>query len=221
MITFGFSAFLKLISSRAQPQQTLVRNRLTAKGEKSYDFHRRMRLLAHKYLAGDITLDEALLKIESIKAKNEKKAAKQALLKLAEWRAVEPGKIFTFKPAHFESPKKNFKVQFLPTFGIEIGGEKVAIHIWNTKLPDLDKHMTYAALSLFPAQFAAHEQKPDDLGVLSLPQSKLYRLSDVGDYSEVGHRLVHRLDDLFEQVRYEAEKSGIPLKDQPPAPPPG
>jgi hypothetical protein len=220
MPTFGFSAFLKLISLNPRPQRAIIRQRLTATKKKGYDFHRSLKLLAQDYLVESVPLDKLLSKAETIKRIPERKSAKRGLQALGTWRALNPGSIFSFEPVLFESPGGYFKVQFLPNFGIQLDGKNVAVHIWNTASTELDVRMTYAALSLFPSLYTAHEMCPNDLAVLSLPKSQLYRLGEVEDHSEMGSRLIRRLENIFEEIGREGDRPPTPPKGRPTAPPP-
>jgi hypothetical protein len=217
--TFGFSAFLKLVSLNSRPQRSLIRQRFLASSSGGYDFHRSLKLRANRYLVDEVPLSDVLLSVEEIKRAPERQSAKTGLKQLGIWRDRNPGSILSFEPALFESPAKNFKVQFLPNFGVRLSGRIVAVHIWNTAKPDLDVRMTYAALSLFPPLYADQERRPDDVGVLSLPDLQLYRLSEVEDQTEIGLRLVRRIDDIFEEIRREPAKPGAPPKDLPGIPP--
>ncbi|MDR3486657.1 MAG: hypothetical protein P4M05_17360 [Bradyrhizobium sp.] len=219
MPTFGFSAFLKLISLNVRPQRTLVRQRLSATQSGGYDFHRSLRLRANSYLVDGVPLPEVLRTINEIKRTAERESAKTGLERLGNWRENNTGSILSIEPVVFESPAKNFKVQFLPNFGIRLNGQTVAIHVWNTTRTELDVRMTYAALSLFPSLYALQEVRPDDIAVLSLPNSRLYRLSEVENQTEIGRRLIRRLDDLFEEVRREPERPIAPRRDRPATPP--
>jgi hypothetical protein len=214
--TFGFSAFLKLLSLNSRPQRTLIRKRLSRSGSSGYDFHRSLRLLAGRYINGS-SLEDVLRLAEDINRPPEKQSAQSGLKQLAAWRSANPGSILDFDPVSFESPAKNFKVQFQPDFGIRLGEQKVAAHIWNTRTVELDKRMTYAALSLIAPLYSTNGDRPDDVGVLSLPDKMLYRLSEAGDYTEVGLRLVRRLDDIFQDILGEPSKPGP--TDRPAVPP--
>jgi hypothetical protein len=214
--TFGFSAFLKLVSLNTRPQRTLMRRRLSSAGQSGgYDFHRSLKLRANRFLVERVALPEILLSVEDIKRIPERNSARKGLEQLGAWRDQNDGEILAFEPVLFESPAKNFKVQFSPNFGIRHEGRPVATHIWNTAKPDLDVRMVYAALSLFPSLYADHDQRPDDLAVLSLRNGQFLRLGEVEDHTEVGLRLIRRLDELFEEVRREGEKPRVPTVDQP------
>jgi hypothetical protein len=220
MPTFGFSAFLKLISLNSRPQRTEIRKRSNP-GDGGYDFHRSLKLLAHRYIVDGIPFPELLLAAEDVTNEAERRSVKAGLQKLNEWRDLHPGTVLRFDPVLYESPAKNFKVQFLPNFGIRLGDQSVAVHLWNTGVPVLDERMTYAALSLVVSLYEDREARPDDVAVLSLPQSRLYRLSevDLADYSEMGRRVVRRLDDLFEDVgRDPNSPTPTPRSPVPPAP---
>jgi hypothetical protein len=178
-----------------------------------------LRLLAGRYINGS-SLEDVLRLAEDISRPPEKQSAQSGLRQLAAWRIANPGLILDFESALFESPAKNFKVQFQPDFGIQLGEQKVAVHIWNTRTVELDKRMMYAALSLIFPLYESKNNHPGDLGVLSLPDQTFYRLSEMGDYTEVGRRLVRRLDDIFEEILREPPKPGAPPRGRPAAPPP-
>ncbi len=219
MPTFGFSAFLKLISLNSRPQFTAIRNRSTPSlSDGGYDFHRSLKRLAHRLVVGGEPLADLLREAERIAREPERNSAKAGLERLSRWRAVNSGRVLSFASVLYESPAKEFKVQYQPNFGIEVDGRGVAIHLWNTAKPDLDDRMTYGALSLFPSLYAAQSERPNDVAVLSLPESRLYRLSDVGDYTEVGLRLVRRLDDLFARARSEPSRPSSPPRHRPTPP---
>jgi len=218
--TFGFSAFLKLISLNVRPQRTEIRKR-SVPGLSGYDFHRSLKLLAHRYIVDGKPFPDLLLAAEDITNDAERRSVIAGLEKLSEWRNLNPGRVLHFDPVLYESPAKNFKVQYLPNFGIELSEQKVAVHIWNTGVPILDERMTYAALSLMSSLYDSSESVPDDIAVLSLPQSRLYRLSDVdfNHYAEIGRRVIRRLDDIFEDIRRDPGRPATPPK-HPPVPPP-
>lgn len=220
MPTFGFSAFLKLISLNSRPRRTLIRRRTAGSKQGGYDFHRSLRLLANRYIVGGAALQEVLRLAGEITQPSERSSAQSGLERLAEWRSNNPGSILNFEPVVFESPAKNFKVQFQPDFGVQLGEQKIATHIWNTRTTVLDKRMMYAALSLILPLYSSKENSPSHVGVLSLPDQELYRLGEVGEYAEVGSRLVRMLDDIFEEISRESESPGKPSGDQPSIPPP-
>lgn len=131
-----------------------------------------------------------------------------------------PGPFFEIPPATFKSPGGMFNVRFLPDFGVEIGGKRTAIHIWNTKAPDLNRQFCHGALALFPKIYAEQDGAPDDLAVLSLRDGSLYRLSEAGDVASFGLSVAMAIENLFQR---EARDLGLPInppKPDPHAPPP-
>lgn len=219
MPTFGFSAFLKLVSLNSRPQLTEIRNRSNP-SVGGYDFHKSLRRLGHQLIADGEPLADLLQEAHGIARAPERKSAKAGLKRIHDWLASNPGKVLQFESVEYESPAKNFKVKYEPDFGIELNRSAVAVHIWNTGKPELDERMTYAALSWLPPLYAAVNSKPDDVAVLSLPENRLYRLSEVGDFTEVALRLVGRLDNLFENVRSEPPRPTRPTRERPSHPPP-
>lgn len=78
--------------------------------------------------------------------------------------------------------------------------------------------MTCGTLSLFEPLYDDFENAPDDLAVLSLPDSTLYRLSEASEYAAIGAGLVERIEDIIREVR---DELGLPDEDEhPPGPTP-
>lgn len=215
MTTFGFSAFLKMLSLNARPQRTEMRGRLRPSEASGYDFHRQFRLLAQRYLGGGEPLHELIAEANGFGNAAEGRAAREALQFLQEWRGRTPGVLRTFGPKTWVSPAAAFGVRYTPDFGIEIAGVPVAVHIWKTMRPDLDARMTYAALSLFEDAYDEDPDPPRDLGVLSVVDGRLYRLSDVADQSVLAAGVVRFMENLIEEVREEGPRQGPPMGDRP------
>ncbi|MGE5565642.1 MAG: hypothetical protein ACM3YN_05745 [Parcubacteria group bacterium] len=200
MSTFGFSAFLKLLSLNAKPQRWQVNSRLSGGSGGGYDFHRSLRLRIHRYLVDGESIEDLVASAGEITREAEQRSVKAGLKRLEEWRGEHPGEVLHFAPALYSAPGGFFKVSFVPDFGVEIDGRPTAIHVWNTAAPDLVDRMVYAALSLLPIAYAADQNAPEDYGVLSLQTGRLYRLSDVGDFSLTGERVVAALEEVFRDV---------------------
>ncbi len=219
MPTFGFSAYLKLISLSPKRQRYEIKSRLSpSKG--GYDFHRSLQLRAHQFLVDGIPLADVVNSTDTIGRAPEKKSAKEGLIRLGRWREENAGNIVAYQPALYESPSGIFKVSYTPNFGIETAEGRIAVHIWNTGTPDLAPRSIYAALSLFPDIYDDHENIPNDLALLSLRNSQLYCLSEASDHSAIGLNLVARLEEVFRDVR---EELGLPKhggKDHPIPPAP-
>lgn len=199
MPSFGFSAFLKLLSLTDRRQLSELRKRL-APSDGGYDFHRGSRLLANRYLGRGEALADLLAEADGFANPAEARSARAAMEYLSEWRVEFPGALTAFDAATYESPDGQFKVRFTPDFGINIEGQTVAVHIWKTLRPDLDARMTYAAMALFPPAYARYANAPNDLAVLSVLTGRLYRLSDVPDHSLLASRVVAALDAQLEEL---------------------
>lgn len=215
MPTFGFSAFLKMLSLNPRPQRTEMRNRLLPSSGGGYDFHRQFRLLAHRYLSDGEALAALYAEAAGYGNVAEGRQAREALEFLEEWRETFTGSVFSFEPKTWESPEDVFKVRYTPDFGIEIDGIRVAVHIWKTQRPPLDARMTYAALSLFSDLYDQHPNGPQDLAVLSVLDGRLYRLSDVADQSVLAERVVIFIENLIEDITDEISTPSTPPSDQP------
>lgn len=220
MPTVGFSAYLKLICLNSRPQRREIRNRLTPRGGSAYDFHRSLRLLAQKYLLGKEDSAELVRSVLSIVKEAERNSARSGLEKLFSWVESNPGAFFGVPPVVFMSPGGIFNVQFSPDFGAVVGGKKTAIHIWNTKAPDLDRHFCYGALSLFPKMYAGQAEQPEDLAVLSLRNGKLYRLSEAGNVADFGLSVAMAIENVFQREARDLGLTITPTKHEPHAPPP-
>jgi len=208
MPNFGFSAFLKLICLNARPSRSEVRRRL-GPSESGYDFHRSLRLRANRYLVGGVPIEEVMASVDEIVRAPEQASARAGLERLDEWRRAHPGPILSYPPATYESPGGLYKVTFTSDFGLSLRGQGVAIHVWNTAQPDLVPRLVYAALSLIAPEYDGSDNPPDDIAVLSLPEMRLYRLSEAGRYATLGAGVGARIEELIRDVQDEI--------DQPPA----
>lgn len=215
MPTFGFSAFLKLISSNERPGRSQMRARLSP-STGGYDFHRSLRLRAHRYLVDGEPMEDVVASIAQIVQAPEQLSVRVGLERLEQWRLEHPGVIVPFAPVTYKSPAGLFKVVFTPDFGVRIGRDFVAVHLWNTTTPTLVPRMIYAALSLFAPLYAETDNPPDDVAVLSLRESRLYRLSEAGRFAALGASLARRIEDMFRDV---SDELGLPSsEDRPGAP---
>jgi hypothetical protein len=203
---FGTSAFLKLLCLNERSQRLEIRSRLAPSGD-AYDFHRSLRLKAKRLLVRGEPLDDLIVEASTIKNSSERASAISGLHALQLWRAANPGPVLDIPPAAYESPSGIFAAKFTPDFGLDIRGDSMAIHLWNTKSVKLAPRMVYAALSLFESAYAEVDSPPDDLAVLSLPDERLYRLSDAGARPAIGPAVAKRIEDLF---RDEREGLGFP-----------
>lgn len=210
MPTFGFSAFLKMLSLNQRPQRREMRNRLLPSGGGGYDFHRQFRLLAHRYLSGGEPLEELSAEAELYGNAAEGRAAQEALRFLQRWRDGMPGHVFSIQARVWESPRGLFKVRYTPDFGIEIDGSRVAVHIWKTQRPTLDARMTYAALALFSDSYVGVQDGPQDLAVLSVIDGRLYRLSDVDDQAVLTNRVAAAIENLIEELSEDIPPRHLP-----------
>lgn len=216
MPTFGFSAFLRVLSLNDRPQRTAIRNRLRPSAG-GYDYHRSLHLRAHRYLVDGEDIAAVLASCEEITNASEQRSAYLALQELHDWREEHPGPILDYQPKLFESPGEVFKVHFTPNFGLRIDDVPTAVHVWNTAHPPLVQRMVYAALSLFPELYAAGPGKPGDLAVLSLRDSRLYSLREAAaDYALLGGRVVAALETIIREI---GDDLGLPAPSPGPHPP--
>jgi hypothetical protein len=213
MPTFGFSAFLKLICLNERPGRTQMRGRLSPSSG-GYDFHRSLRLRAHRYLVDQEPMEDIVASIADIIRAPEQRSAQVGLERLEQWRREHPGEVIAYKPATYESPAGLLKVTYTADFGVRLGTDGVAVHIWNTAAPALSTRMVYAALSLFPAVYGATDDPPDDIAVLSLREPRLLRLSEAGRYAGLGASLAARVEDLLRDVR---DELGLPPAEERPS----
>jgi hypothetical protein len=204
MPNFGLSAFLKLICLNERPGRTQMRARLSP-STGGYDFHRSLRLRAQRYLVDGESMEDVMASIAQIVRVPEQTSARLGLQRLEEWRAAHPGAIIPYAPVTYESPAGLFKVTFTADFGVRMGVDGVAVHLWNTASPALSPRMVYAALSLFEPLYAASDKRPDDLAVLSLREPRLYRLSEAGRFAGLGASLADRIEEMMRDVTNELD----------------
>ena len=199
MITFGFSAFLKVLSLNDKSQRSEITTRLGPPSSGGYDFHKSLRSHARRYLVDGEPMTDVIASAGKIVRLPERQSATLALQRLELWRAVTPGDVLHFAPVVFESPRHLFKVKFEPDFGLWIGGKATALHLWNTKHPKLAPGMTYAALSLVARAFETQEGAPEDVGVLSIREPPTaYLLSEVSDRSGIAALIVEQMEEIIQ-----------------------
>ena len=198
MVTFGFSAFLKLLSMNERPQKTELRRRAGPSTSGGYDFHSSFRRHARQFLLNGIPMAEVIASADNIIKVPERLSAISALKRLAQWREKTPGTIFRCEPVVFESPNKLFRVKFEPDFGQMFQGTRTAFHLWNTKHPSLARGPTYAALALAREAYLGHADAPDDVGVLSVrEQTSVYLLGTMPVPSATMSSIVDQIEEAI------------------------
>jgi hypothetical protein len=167
-------------------------------------------------MRGETAAPDAMAACASITSAAERNAAVHALQRLIAWRSGVPGVASAFAPATFESPGHVFRIAFRPDFAMLLDGEVTAVHLWNTRAPQLDVRLTQAVLSLFPTSYGA-AAAPGDLAVFSLRDMRFIRLREADfDYTTVAENLLASIEELFDRVQTElALGEGVSL----PAPP--
>ncbi|HEY1927663.1 MAG TPA: hypothetical protein VGG92_09375 [Caulobacteraceae bacterium] len=173
-----------------------------------YDFHRSLRLRAHRYLMVGEPMEDVMASIAQIVRAPEQASARLGLERLEQWRTGHLGEIVPYAPITYESPAGLFKVTFTADFGIRLGRDGIAAHLWNTATPALSPRMVYAALSLFEPLYAAADNPPDDIAVLSLREPRLYRLSEAGRFAGLGASLANRIEEMMRDITDELDLPG-------------
>nr|WP_314262426.1 hypothetical protein [uncultured Devosia sp.] len=195
MTAYGFSAFLKLANSSAKRQRSLIKERL-APSTNGYDFHKAMRSICRGHLVEGVALETSLAAIQAITKDAERNSATNALARLRAWQDLNPGDIFHLSDRTYESPAGVFKVRFSPDFGVELAGRRVGVHLWNTKVPELDTRLTRACLALFGDAY--EQQGMDDLAVLSLRKSQLISLNGSTEAADLAIHMIEAIEDIFD-----------------------
>ena len=208
MTTFGFSAFLKLLSLNPRPQRREIRQRLSPT-EGGYDFHRSLRLKSSRLMIDGEDLGGLIDEAALLGNPAERRSLESGLRLLSAWREANPGEVIAIPPTLYTSPAQRFKVSYVPDFGYHLGGHALAVHLWNTGTVNLVPRMTYVALAMVASSYQG-DVVPDDVAVLSLPENRLYRLSDVPDQSRLAGIVAANLDAIFENVRLEIIGERVP-----------
>jgi hypothetical protein len=195
VVTFGFSAFVKLLSLNDRPQATELRNRLNPTSGGGYDFHKQTRQLVRQFLVEGEPLAVLLAKAAGFSNAAEGRSATAALGQVEAWRSRAGGEITDFGPAIFESPNHLLKVKFEPSFALKVGGRTAPLEIWNTMKPRLADGPTYAALSIAAQAYEANGINLENVGLLSLREpARLYLLTDVPRQTALAASLVERIE---------------------------
>lgn len=197
LVTFGFSAFLKLLSMNETPRKTELRRRL-GPSTGGYDYHKSFRRLARQYLVNGASLDALLIEANRINRITERQSAIAALQRLATWHKDTRNAVFVYRqnPAVFESPSRLFKVRFEPDFELQTSAKRTAFHLWNTQKPKLAPGPTYAALALIENAYQDQDGAPDDLAVLSMREPPtVYRFSEAVDNSALVASIVEQIEE--------------------------
>ncbi|RWB54528.1 MAG: hypothetical protein E5W38_10125 [Mesorhizobium sp.] len=218
MPSFGISALLRIIHMNDRPQRTELRRRFTPR-DGGYDFHASLRRFGQRLMAGE-PLDILLAATSTISQGSERRSAQLGLQQLALWRDQNPGAVLEFAATTVRSPGGTFSVTFTPNFGLRVGGQSVAIHVWNTATPRLEPRLVRAVLSSIQPAYQAADNRPDDIAILSLRTMRLTRLGDASDVAELGHLIFAGIDGIFQEMA-EALREPPPAPGDRPAPPPG
>jgi hypothetical protein len=198
MQTFGFPAFVKLLSLHDSRQATELKRRLNPVSTGGYDFHKQMRKLARRYILGREPLANLLPVAAAITNAAEARSALAALRCLEAWHSSLTGETQDFAPAIYESPAHLFRVRFEPAFGLYIAGRPTAIEIWNTMKPSLAAGPTYAALSIAAEAYYHQGVETMNTGLLSLQDPvRLYLLTDVPRQTALAASLVGRIEEVL------------------------
>ncbi|PBB38816.1 hypothetical protein CK221_04005 [Mesorhizobium sp. WSM3868] len=201
-----------------RPQRTELRRRFTPR-EGGYDFHASLRRFCQRLMTGE-TLDVLLAASSTISQGSERRSAQLGLQQLAVWRDQNPGTVLEFPAVTVRSPAGTFSVTFTPNFGLQVGGQSVAIHVWNTATPRLEPRLVRAVLSSVQPAYWATDNRPDDIAVLCLRTMRLIRLGDASDVAELGRLIFAGIDGVFQEMAA-ALREAPPAPEDRPGPPPG
>jgi hypothetical protein len=137
----------------------------------------------------------------------ERRSLEAGLRQLDGWRKQNPGEVIELPSSLYTSPEENFRISFIPDFGYRVGGQTIAVHVWNTGSVDLEPRMAYAALQMAASGYVT-DLVPDDVAVLSLPDNRLFRLSEAPDQTRISAIVAANIDALFEEIRDEVSRPG-------------
>jgi hypothetical protein len=213
MLSFGTSAYLKLISLNTKPQRTELRKRLSP-SDSSYDFHRSLRLHASRLLVKGERLESVLESVGHIKKAPERTSVQAGLAALLTWRAQYPAPLFEVKRYVYTSPNSVFRLNFSADFGTVINGKRCGVHLWNTKKPPLAERLTIGVLSLMKENYP----ELNNIVVLSLLDSRLFWSVEDTRHVAIGQSISLRIEETILSVEEELETS-TRARRTPPGPP--
>lgn len=218
VVSFGFSAFLKVICLSERAQKRKLKERLLP-SDGGYNYHRSLDVLIQKVLGGAST-DEINWDINKIKKIPERKSVENGLEIFSNWRKKNQNDICMLPNAIYRHPSGEFAVKYAPSFGMKIDGVQTSIAIWNTKEPKLIQTYVQGALHLAATAYANVENQPQDLAVLSLRNGVLYKLSDAREAKRIGENLATAIDIELRRLRAELGPASEHRRPSPPPPPP-
>lgn len=212
--TFGFSAFIGVLSLNERPQRTKIKNRISPNKKSGRDFHTPFRQAAHKLVLRGASLDEIVASMQNIKQDAKRTSAINGIKRLSGWQALQTRQAMEFGAAIYQSPNAVFRIRYEPDFGLDIDGRHTAIHIWNNKA-EINPTFTFAALTFLRNGYASLRGGPDDWAVLSTKDLTLYRHSETTEnHVTLANLLADKLEKTFVNVRSEIASSESAIYDR-------
>lgn len=190
VVTFGTSAYLKLLALNPKPRSTELRKRRSPSGG-GYDFHKAMRRIAASYVSGELSIEQVHKEFARITNLPERQSAIHAVNQLTGWLGGTPARRISDE-RRVASPNGVFSVRFSPDIEVSRGSRRMLIHLWNTKQPKLTTRESIGTLGLF-----CHEYKDADIAVLCLRQRHLFALSEQTKSEELAQLLALDLERRF------------------------
>jgi hypothetical protein len=182
VLTFGTSAYLKVLGLNPKPRSTELRKRRSPTGG-GYDFHKAMRRIAASFVSGELSVEQVHTEFARIANLPERQSAIHAVNQLARWLNGKSARRVTIENRAF-SPNGVFSVRFNPDIEVSLDGRRTLIHLWNTKQPKLTNREAIGALGLF-----CHEYLDEDIAVLCLRQRQLFVLTEKPKAEELARLL--------------------------------
>lgn len=194
MTYFGTSAYLRILLQNLKPMETSIKLRASKEKKNARDYHASLRLAVNKYIKNPSLIDEIILDFENIKNKSERESAKKGFTATVKFLSLNGGNAYQPAERKFESSSGLFGVKFQPNFGIEKNGNRIAVHLWNTK-STITQRAIKAVLGLFLHTFDKNEQP----AILCLQTNRLHIADRTQETQKLALQFSYRIDAIFEK----------------------
>jgi hypothetical protein len=171
MPNVSLSSFMKILSQGA-PQKIREYGKYLTPG--GYDFYWRLKDAAYALTVGGQPFDKCLQSINQIKSDVERRHNHQGFEALNKWVSGQGYSFFAPPKGSCSSPKGYLTVKLEPEFGMESGGHRRIVHIWNCKGTDLKQMTAGVGIYLMQKYLAVGAYGDCSCAILDLRKGRMF-----------------------------------------------